>query len=130
MIVKISILILLSTLAVQFVRADTRGPATDHRARIVESSLKDLSTANDAAIGRDRLEAAPSSDALGAPRVQLQPPEQPQADVMVQREVESSLHRLRRETVNARTSDRRKAAVDDTLSRQAESSRAATDPSP
>jgi hypothetical protein len=89
----------------------------DQRDRLVESRLKDLSTTNDAAIARQRIEPGRELDALGNPRVVLRPEEPMQADKAVRTEVQSSLHRLRRETVSQQTEDGRKARVDESLER-------------
>ncbi len=83
----------------------------DNRSRIVESSLKDLSRSNDAAIGSNRLQARPTNDALGNPRVDLTPRPRPDNESLVRADVQSSLHRLRRETASAREPDDRKARV-------------------
>lgn len=100
--------------------ADARqAAASDQRSRIVESSLKDLSNRNDAAISGSRISAQPGTDALGNPRVDLQPEPRPQTDELVRAEVESSLHRLRRETVSRQTDDGRQARVEETLDRAA-----------
>ena len=87
------------------------------RARIVESSLKDLSATNEATIGRQQLDPTRTTDALGIPRVDLKPRELPQPDQLVRQDVESSLHRLRRESVSRQTVDDRKARIDETLTR-------------
>ncbi|TNF87307.1 MAG: hypothetical protein EP301_07045 [Gammaproteobacteria bacterium] len=91
--------------------------STDQRARIVESSLKDLSVSNDAAIARQRLETGRETDVLGDSRVVLRPEQPIDSDRAVRREVESSLHRLRRETVSRQTEDGRKARIDESLER-------------
>ena len=91
----------------------------EQRARIVESSLKDLSAANDAAIARQRLEPVQETDALGSPRVVLKSEPAATADSRVRTEVQSSLHRLRRETVSQQIEDGRKARVDESLERAA-----------
>ena len=83
----------------------------DNRSRIVESSLKDLSRSNDAAIGTNRLEARSTSDTLGNPRVDLTPRPRPESRTLVRSDVESSLHRLKRETASTREPDDRKARV-------------------
>ena len=83
----------------------------DKRSRIVESSLKDLSRSNDAAIGSKGLEARPASDALGNPRVDLTPRPRPESPTLVRSDVQSSLHRLKRETAGNREPDDRKARV-------------------
>ncbi len=93
--------------------------ATDQRARIVESNLKDLSAANDAAIARHRLEPNRELDAMGSSRVALRPEQTPSVDTRVGQDVQSSLHRLRRETVSSQTADGRKARVEDSLDRAA-----------
>ena len=90
---------------------------SEQRSRIVESSLRDLSTANDAAIARQRLEPTAGIDTLGNPRVTLEPRPLPDSQQRVAGEVQSSLHRLRRETVSAQTADDRKARVDESLDR-------------
>ena len=95
--------------------------SSDQRSRIVESSLKDLSVANDAGIARHRLEPATGVDALGNPRVTLEPRPLPNSQQRVNQNVESSLHRLRRETVSAQTEDGRKARVDESLDRASRS---------
>ena len=100
--------------------AEERAAARDQRARIVESGLKDLSAANEAAIARQRVDPVPSTDSLGAPRVRLQPPPEPDADALVREDIQSSLHRLHRETTGIRTGDDRQAIVEDTLNRQGE----------
>lgn len=89
------------------------------RSRIVESSLKDLSTANDAAIARQQLTPKPGRDALGNPRVVLQPELPVDTTTAVRTDVQSSLHRLRRETVSRQTMDDRKAKIDENLARTA-----------
>ncbi|MEM8769555.1 MAG: hypothetical protein AAGE43_19120 [Pseudomonadota bacterium] len=83
----------------------------DTRSRIVESNLRDLSRSNDAAITSNRLQARPSSDALGNPRLDLTPRPRPDSSTLVRSDVQSSLHRLRRETASAREPDDRKARV-------------------
>jgi hypothetical protein len=97
--------------------------ADDRRARIVESNLKDLSTANDAAIARHRLTADRELDGLGNPRVALQPESISPTDTRVRQDVQSSLHRLRRETVSQQTEDGRTARVQENLDRTARSER-------
>ena len=105
-------LALLLTLAVaQGISAD------DRRARIVESNLKDLSSTNEAAITRHRLATDRSLDALGNPRLALQPEPVPPTDTRVRQDVQSSLHRLRRETVSEQTEDGRTARVQESLDR-------------
>ena len=113
---------LLSLLLVA-IYSDTAAAAdsSDQRSRIVESSLKDLSIANDTAIARQRLEPATGVDALGNTRVTLEPRPLPDSQQRVEREAQSSLHRLRRETVSAQTEDGRKARVDESLDRTARS---------
>ena len=91
--------------------------ADDQRARSVESSLRDLSTSNDAAIARQRIEPGRSVDALGEQRVVLEPMPRPSTEAIVRGEVEYNLHRLRRETVSAQTEDGRKARVNESLDR-------------
>ncbi len=103
--------------------ADAAAASSDARARIVESSLKDLSAANDAAIARQRLEPGRATDALGDSRVVLQPEPLPPVDQRVSQDVQSSLHRLRRETVSRQTEDGRKVRVEEGLERAAEPQR-------
>jgi hypothetical protein len=91
--------------------------AADQRARIVESNLRDLSTANESAVSRQRIETGREVDALGNPRVVLRPEQPRSADQAVGAEVQSSLHRLRRETVSQQTADGRKARVNESLER-------------
>ena len=91
--------------------AATLAAEIDTRSRIVESNLKDLSRSNDAAISSNRLEARPTSDALGNPRLDLTPRPRPDSSTLVRSDVQSSLHRLRRETASAREPDDRKARV-------------------
>lgn len=112
--------LLLAMLLTSHVRADGQASSADARAQIIESSLTSLSNANDAAIGDQALKAHRSTDALGAPRVVLEPPTESSADTRVQRSVTSSLHRLRRETVIVRTPDPRRTAVEESLLRQAD----------
>ena len=93
--------------------------AEDHRSRVVESSLKDLSARNDAAIARGQIRHEASADPLGNPRVKLTSEPLPASDVLIGAEVQSSLHRLRRETVSIQTPDGRKARVNENLDRVA-----------
>ncbi len=90
---------------------------SEQRARIVESSLKDLTASNDAAIARQRIEPSREADALGNPRVALMPEQRVEADTLVRNDVQSSLHRLHRETVSRHTEDGRKARLDESLKR-------------
>jgi len=97
--------------------------SADQRARIVESSLRDLSAGNESAIARQRIEPRRGTDALGNPRIVLQPEPRIESDSLVQAEVESSLHRLRRETVSRQTVDGQKSRVDESLERTARENR-------
>lgn len=91
--------------------------STEQRARIVESSLKDLSRANDAALTRQRIEPGRELDPFGNPRVALLPTPAADIESVVGANVESNLHRLRRETVSRHTEDGRKARVEERLDR-------------
>lgn len=105
-----------------FMTTTTTAAADDYRSRVVESSLKDLSVRNDAAIASGRLTQGTSTDVLGNPKVELSPEPRPTTDALIGAEVQSSLHRLRREAVSTQTPDGRKARVNENLDR------AATDP--
>ena len=83
----------------------------DTRSITVESSLKDLSRSNDAAITGNRISATPGRDALGQPRTDLVVTPRPDAPATVGAEVQSRLHKLNRETVTRQTPDGRKARV-------------------
>ena len=85
----------------------------------MESSLKDLSARNDAAIASGQIKDEASADPLGNPRVKLTSEPLPSSDVLIGAEVQSSLHRLRRETVSIQTPDGRKARVNENLDRVA-----------
>lgn len=100
----------------------------DRRAVTVESTLKDLSRTNDAAIGGRQLTPMPGKDALGQPRTDLVREPPPDTAAVVSGEVQSSLHRLRRETVIRQAPDDRAALVQDALDRQAEDAGGATAP--
>ena len=108
-------LLILALTLVSRVAADTA--ADEQRARIVESNLRDLSSANDAAITRQRLTAERQRDALGNPRLALRPEPVSPTDLEVRQDVQSSLHRLRRETVSQRTEDGRTARIQDSQDR-------------
>ncbi len=103
--------------AAETVRQDTRSAT-------VQSTLKDLSTTNDAAIAGKGLKAVPGKDALGEPRTDLVVPPPPDTATRMQDEVQSSLHKLRRETVISQTPDPRKAQVDNDRDRQADAAAA------
>ncbi len=79
--------------------------AADHRSRIIESSLRDLSRSNDAAIAGAQLSVTRELDTQGMPRVELSPAPVQRGRSVVEADVQSSLHRLRRETVSERASD-------------------------
>ena len=115
--VSFFVLIAASFTGVMLPMSPSAADSTDQRARIVESSLKDLSVSNDAAIARQRLETDRETDALGDSRVVLRPEQPIDSDRAVRMEVESSLHRLRRETVSRQTADGRKARIDESLER-------------
>ena len=95
--------------------------ADDRRARIVESNLKDLSTTNEAGITQHRLTAERELDALGNRRLALQPESVSPPETRVRQDVQSSLHRLRRETVSQQTEDGRTARVQESLERASSS---------
>lgn len=99
--------------------------ADDERARIVESTLKDLSGRNEAAASSNRIQVQPSNQALDGKRADVRPEPPPAASRAVAQEVSSSLHRLRRETASSVTADGRQARVNESLDRAAE--RAASD---
>jgi len=96
---------------------------SDNRSVTVESTLKDLSRSNDAAIGRPAITPVPGKDALGQPRTDLvvQPP--PDAAAVVRGEVQSGLHKLKRDTVISQTPDDRKAQVEIDRDQAAEDAR-------
>ena len=87
--------------------------AADHRSRIIESSLRDLSRSNDAAIAGAELTVTRELDAQGIPRVNLTPAPVQHGESVLEADVQSSLHRLRRETVSERATD----ATDDRRAR-------------
>jgi hypothetical protein len=91
--------------------------AEDTRARIVESTLKDLSIQNDAALKSIRTGPAPATDPMDGARVDLRPEPVSPASAGVDEAVASSLHRLRRETVSKQTQDGRKARVEEQVDR-------------
>ncbi|MGE0625871.1 MAG: hypothetical protein AB7I04_19660 [Pseudomonadales bacterium] len=92
----------------------------DNRAVTVESTLKDLSRRNDAAISSQGITPAQGQDALGQPRTDLEVRPEPDTRVVVSGEVQSSLHKLRRETAIQQTPDDRKARVQDDRDRAAQ----------
>lgn len=96
--------------------------AADQRALIIESSLKDISTSNDAAIADQQLLRSPSVDALGQPRLDLsnERPVNANADAEIRAEVDSSLHRLRRETAISQSTDDQRSQIEETLDRAAQ----------
>ena len=93
--------------------------AADPRARVVEATLEDLANRNAAAVGSIETTPRPATDPLAGDRVDLVPDDGPARDTVVAAEAQSSLHRLRRETTSKRTSDERKARVDEKLDRAA-----------
>jgi len=96
---------------------------SDNRSVTVESTLKDLSRGNDAAIRRPAITTVQGKDALGQPRTDLvvQPP--PDAATVVSDEVQSGLHKLKRDTVISQTLDDRKARVEIDRDQAAEDAR-------
>lgn len=92
----------------------------DNRSVTVESTLKDLSRANDAEIARQGLTAVPGRDGTGQPRTELVQPPQPDAAEAVSGAVQSSLHRLKRDTVIRQTPDGRKVLIEDSRDRASE----------
>jgi hypothetical protein len=96
---------------------------SDNRSVTVESTLQDLSRSNDAAIDRPAITPLPGQDALGQPRTDLvvQPP--PDVTTVVGNEVQSGLHRLKRDTVIRQTPDDRKARVEIDRDQAAENTR-------
>jgi len=91
--------------------------AADSRARVVESTLKDISIRNDAALVSIESVPTSASNPLEGNRVNLEPELRPASATLVQQDVESSLHRLRRETASMQTDDERKARVEESLDR-------------
>lgn len=98
-------------LAMPLQAADARYDA-DHRSRIIESSLRDLSRNNDAAVARSGLSVSRGTDIQGMPRVELSPAPAPGVDALVEADVQSSLHRLRRETASQQATDDRRARIE------------------
>ena len=96
---------------------------SDNRSVTVESTLEDLSRSNDAAIGRPTITPVPGKDALGQPRTDLVVQPAPDAATVVSGEVQSGLHRLKRDTVVSQTPDDRKARVEIDRDRAAEDAR-------
>lgn len=93
--------------------------AADQRALIIESSLKDISAGNDAAIANQQLVRSRGVDSLGQPRLDLSRERPISAEAGIEAEVDSSLHRLRRETAILQSTDDRRSQVEDTLDRAA-----------
>jgi len=90
--------------------------AADSRARVVESSLKDLSKTNESSRSVSETPRPSTQAMLGEPaRLPTEDTRASQTDIHA--EVQSSLHRLRRETVSDRTPDERKARINDSLDR-------------
>lgn len=94
--------------------------ARDTRSITVESTLKDLSRSNDAAISDKGITPIPGKDALGQPRTDLVVTPPPDVARIVSGDVQSSLHRLKRETAIHQTPDARKARVQEAEDRRAE----------
>jgi len=117
---QILLLFMLGCMLGTSLQAREPGSTGDHRARIVESTLRDLSRTTDAANSRQAIEIGRSSDAMGAPIVSLKPQEVPGTKKLVAQDIQSSLHRLYRDTANRQISDGRKARVEESLSRMAE----------
>ena len=90
------------------------------RSITVESTLKDLSRSNDAAITGKGITPIPGRDALGQPRTDLVDRPLPDATAAVGGEIQSSLHKLKRETAIRQTPDGRKARVQNGQDRLAE----------
>lgn len=91
--------------------------AADQRTRIVESSLEDLSLRNDAALPSIRDTPQPGSDPFSGKRVDLNQKPAPTSTERVAQDIQSSLHRLRRETVSRQTADNRQARVNESQDR-------------
>lgn len=90
----------------------------DVRSRIVESSLKDLSNRNDSALGSIRDTPSPAPQAYRGDRVDLGPEDVATTEALLRSDIQSSLHRLRRENASRQTPDGRKARVNESLDRQ------------
>jgi hypothetical protein len=90
----------------------------DQRSRTVESSLRDLSNRNEAALGSIKDTPQQHPGAFRGDRVDLTPSDIPSTASLVRDDIASSLHRLRRETVSSQTEDGRKARVNESLDRQ------------
>ena len=94
-----------------------QAPAADSRARVVESTLKDIAIRNDAAL--ISIESVPTAAAnpLEGERVNVEPELRSSSATLVQQDVQSSLHRLQRATASSQTEDERKARVEESLDR-------------
>jgi hypothetical protein len=90
----------------------------DDRSRIVESSLKDLSNRNDSALGSTRDTPRPAADPYRGDRVDLGPEEVATVEALLRSDIQSGLHRLRRENASRQTPDGRQARVNESLDRQ------------
>jgi hypothetical protein len=99
---------------------DDARASIDARARIVESTLKDLSVRNDAASASKRTVLTPAEQPLDGTPARIRPEPPPAPATTVAGDVSSSLHRLRRETASSMEADGRKARVDESLDRAAE----------
>lgn len=107
----LTVAILFAAMTPEPVRAD------DPRMRIAESTLKDLSAGIEASLGTIAHTPRPAEGAADGGRVALAQEPPPSLTNRQRSEVESSLHRLRREVVSEQTPDGRQARVNDTLER-------------
>jgi hypothetical protein len=100
----------------------------ESRARITESTLRDLSRQNEA--GLKSISDTPRPALVPGQRVDLSDEGPPTTAALVRGDVQSSLNRLRRETVSARTADGRQARIDESVDRRLMDDAGAAVPAP